>query len=75
MAEFVLEIAVKTSILGGHTMKKEKYDHLQHLLIAQSALLTSLIQEMNDKGLIDGNKVMDEYDKNLNLLIDDLKFE
>jgi hypothetical protein len=53
-------------------MKKENYDHLQHLLIAQSALLTALVQEMSDNKLIDGNKVMGEYKKGLDLLVDEL---
>ena len=43
----------------------KKYRHLEALVIAQTALLASLIEEMDDKGLINKKKVMDRYEVNL----------
>jgi hypothetical protein len=37
----------------------------QSVIMGLSALLTSLIEEMDAKGLIDGNNVMDRYVKNI----------
>lgn len=53
-------------------MKKNEFKHLQTLIIAQSVLLASLVQDMNSKGLIDGDSVMEEYENNLKAAVKEL---
>lgn len=51
---------------------KRKYKRLQTLALAQNTLLITLIDHMHKNGLIDGDKMMDDYEKNLKDIMDDL---
>jgi hypothetical protein len=51
-------------------LRKSQYKQLQKLELANSTLLISLITEMHDKGLIDGEKVLKEYKSNLDEVIE-----
>lgn len=49
---------------------KKRFKQIQKLELANSTLLIALIKEMHDKGLIDGDKVMNEYRENLDGVVE-----
>jgi hypothetical protein len=54
-------------------MFKGRYKHLEALIIAQTTLLGSLVEEMHKKGLVDEKSVMKQYEKNLKLAHQELR--
>lgn len=42
-------------------MRKAQFEYFEKLLIAQNALLVSIIEEMDSKGMIDGSEIMKRY--------------
>jgi soluble cytochrome b562 len=51
----------------------KQIENTERMVIDVQALLVSLIQEMDEKGMIDGKKVMNDYGEGFKKLIDDLR--
>lgn len=51
---------------------KDDFNHLQTLLLSQTTLLGLLIEEMNEKKLIDGDHIMSKYEAGLNEMVKEL---
>lgn len=46
-------------------ISKKGYRHLQRLILANSAMLTALTQQLEKEGKLDGSEVMKIYNHNL----------
>jgi hypothetical protein len=51
----------------------KRIENTERMIIATQALLVSLVQEMDEKGIINGKKVMDDYGEGFKKLLNDLK--
>jgi hypothetical protein len=56
-------------------ISKKKFKYLQALILANSAMLTALTQQLDNEGKLNGDKVMKLYEEGMNELKEMIKYE
>jgi hypothetical protein len=54
-------------------ISKKKFKYLQALILANSAMLTALTQQLDNEGKLNGDKVMKLYEEGMNELKEMIK--